>query len=252
MSDELIQWPGAKYWTKCFNPIIGCRKLSPACENCYAEAFVKRFNMTGCECNGFEPTRKANGKKMPQRGVVFCGNITDLFGSWVTPEEQDKWFEDMNQSVTKDGRNEAAYLWLTKRPGNMAHAIYDSYEWIGDNAYFGFTAENQEWYDRRFDKLFRTLLLADKYWVSAEPLLGPINLGTRIVNLDWVVVGCESGPKRRPCKTEWVESIVEQCQMNRIPVFVKQLDIDGKCMTDITKFPKHLRIRQVPWEVETK
>ena len=36
MSDELIQWPGAKYWTKCFNPIIGCRKLSPACENCYA------------------------------------------------------------------------------------------------------------------------------------------------------------------------------------------------------------------------
>ena len=140
-------------------------------------------------------------------------------------------------------------LMATKRPGNMAHAIHDSYEWLGDNAYFGFTAENQEWYDRRFDKLFWNLLMADKYWVSAEPLLGPIDLGTRIVNLNWVVVGCESGPKRRPCKTEWVESIVEQCRNHKIPVFVKQLDIDGKCVTDITKFPKHLRIRQVPWEV---
>ena len=71
---------------------------------------------------------------------------------------------------------------------------------------------------------------------------------------EWVVVGCESGPNRRPCKIEWIESIVDQCRARDIPVFVKQLDINGKCERDITKFPKHLQIRQVPWakEGETK
>ena len=67
---------------------------------------------------------------------------------------------------------------------------------------------------------------------------------------DWVVVGAESGPNRRPCKIEWVESLVCQCRMFGIPVFVKQLEIDGKLEKDIAKFPKHLQIRQVPWQWE--
>ena len=74
--------------------------------------------------------------------------------------------------------------------------------------------------------------------------LGNIVAGNRC---RWLVVGCESGPKRRPCKIEWVESIVEQCRAANIPVFVKQLDIGDNCVTDINKFPAHLRIRQVPW-----
>ena len=86
-------------------------------------------------------------------------------------------------------------------------------------------------------------------WLSCEPLLGPIDLDLPIaaVKPKWVVVGCESGPNRRPCKIEWVESIVDQCRSAKIPVFVKQLDIGGKCEHDIDKFPAHLRIRQVPW-----
>jgi protein gp37 len=87
--------------------------------------------------------------------------------------------------------------------------------------------------------------------VSAEPLLGPLRLGLDgelIPGMyQWLVVGCESGKNRRPCKLEWVESIVDQCRAANIPVFVKQLDIGGKCVTDINKFPEHLRIRQVPW-----
>ena len=72
-------------------------------------------------------------------------------------------------------------------------------------------------------------------------------MGFRYDAFDWLVVGCESGPNRRPCKIEWVESIVEQCRSASVPVFVKQLDIGGKCVTDISKFPAHLQIRQVPW-----
>ena len=120
-------------------------------------------------------------------------------------------------------------------------------------SYFGFTAENQEWYDRRFTE-FRKVPTRFKGWLSAEPLLGPIDLGLDHVYppdaapFQWIVVGCESGPKRRPCKIEWVESIVEQCRAAGVPVFVKQICLpNGKFTNKIEEFPKHLQIRQVPW-----
>jgi len=64
--------------------------------------------------------------------------------------------------------------------------------------------------------------------------------------INWVVVGCESGKDRRPCNIEWVRDIVHQCQHYKVPVFVKQLDIDGKVVRDINKFPEDLRIREYP------
>lgn len=75
--NNLIQWPCAKYWNRAWNPIIGCKPCSPACENCYAAALVvERFRQS------FTP--HATGKSSPPRkGVVFCGNMTDLFGEWL-------------------------------------------------------------------------------------------------------------------------------------------------------------------------
>lgn len=64
--------------------------------------------------------------------------------------------------------------------------------------------------------------------------------------LDWIVVGCESGTNARPCKVEWVESIVEQCKRAGVAVWVKQLNIGGKVTSDLTKFPEHLQLRQLP------
>ena len=120
------------------------------------------------------------------------------------------------------------------------------------HAYFGFTAENQQWFDVRSEKL-EELPERHKLWLSAEPLLGPIKLKGPICDrLKWVAVGCESGPGRRPCKMEWIEDIVDQCVALDIPVFVKQLDIGGVCQRDITKFPERLQIRQVPWSVKEK
>lgn len=251
MTSNLIQWPRAKWWEKQWNPVIGCKPCSPACEHCYAAAWANRFGQS------FEP--HATKQKPPRKGVVFCGNMTDLFGEWRSSPE-------MVVTVRTPCRmQEAQYLWLTKRVVNMMQTlghISDSHqhpEYWYSNHYFGFTAENQEWYNRRFRESCQLPDWAN-WWISAEPLLGPIDLnltdrhpitgslGTLPHPPSWVVVGCESGPNRRPCKVEWVESVVEQCLTAGVPVFVKQLDIGGKCVTDINKFPKHLQIRQVPWK----
>lgn len=256
--NNLIQWSQAKYWDKPWNPWLGCKHISPACDNCYARTSSERFNCS------FEPheTSKTNP---PRKGVVFCGNMTDLFGSWMYP------FDTIDIiSRTLGYSQKATYLWLTKRPTEMCFALSKGYLDYCDedgehrspffdcefrNQFFGFTAENQEWYDRRFD-IFRS----DKPdwangWLSAEPLLGPIDLHLGYIAPEdlpfkWIVVGCESGSHRRPCKIEWVEDIVDQAMSRDIPVFVKQLDIDGVCVREIEKFPENLRIRQVPWETK--
>lgn len=245
---NLIQWPTAKYWTTQWNPIIGCKPCSPACENCYAAAWAQRFGQS------FGP--HATKQRPPRKGVVFCGNMTDLFGEWVYHPHNEI---GLVKSFANNGN--ATFLWLTKRVARMCDAL-TAFEFDDlSNHYFGFTAENQEWYDRR--RAQADFPQWANWWISCEPLLGPIDLllWGRDVHPDgklfeckllpsWLVVGCESGPNRRPCKIEWVENIVEQCRTAGVPVFVKQLDIGGKCVTDITKFPKHLQIRQVPWATE--
>ena len=251
---EWIQWPRAKYWDRPWNPIVGCKAASPACANCYARtAMVGRFGQS------FEPhpTKK---QTPPRKGVVFCGNMTDLFGEWRTCGEMAQdvmyaWKGDPCQPHT------ATYLWLTKRTGRMMAAL----EYAGkhtfwpdkdlaamySNHYFGFTAEDQTHYAERLLPVYEQREDWMQCWVSCEPLLGPIDLRLKSEairkNIKWVVVGCESGPDRRPCGMGWVESIAAQCMHAKIPLFIKQLDLNGRCETDINKFPAHLRIRQVPW-----
>jgi protein gp37 len=246
MTNNLIQWPCAKYWDKAWNPIIGCRPVSPACDNCYARAMSGRFHKSFAPT----PTTKTNP---PRKGVVFCGNMTDLFGEWNDSPV------DAVAKTAKKSNAEATYIYLTKRVERMAAMLGGivigepfTDKDIFQNHYFGFTAENQEWYDKRRDAIYHNWPYWANLWISAEPLLGPIDdmkLGNIVAGnrCRWLVVGCESGPHRRPCKLEWVESIVEQCMAENVPVFVKQLDINGCCVTDINKFPAHLRIRQVPW-----
>lgn len=267
--DNLIQWPRAKYWDKAWNPVVGCKPCSPACENCYAAAWAKRFGQS------FEP--HYTNQRPPRSGVVFCGNMTDLFGEWafvsihyLDPIEE--WLsETFYYGKSMKYMKQCTYLWLTKRVKNMAQVLlrgkidigrqisrfsemakwprFDYGKELMANNYFGFTAENQEAYDIRATQAAQGFPAWVNLWLSCEPLLGEIDLDLPMMPQlpKWVVVGCESGPNRRPCKIEWVESIVDQCRSAGVPVFVKQLDIGGKCEHDIYKFPAHLRIRQVPW-----
>lgn len=269
MSDNLIQWPKAKYWTAQWNPVIGCKPCSPACEHCYAAAWARRFGQS------FEP-HESSQERPPRKGIVFCGNMTDLFGRWTDGADCFDWpTEYIKRSLGYSDK--AVYLWLTKRVESMCDALnngrvfpkgdddcdYSFRDCEMRNQFFGFTAENQEWYDKRFRESCLIPVWAN-WWISCEPLLGPIDLGltdrhpitgslgTLPHPPSWVVVGCESGPNRRPCNIEWVESIAQQCADANIPVFVKQICLpNGKFTNKIEEFPEHLQIRQVPWAKES-
>ncbi len=238
---------GAKYWDKPWNPMIGCKPVSEGCENCYAEEVCYRFPDLHAKGSmmAFDPHlgTKANP---PRKGVVFVGNMTDIFGEWNTDKQIVAWLDRLSP--------DAVNLVLTKRAERLTSILYK----LNGKAktWFGVTAENQKRLEERLPALFS----AHRRWLSLEPLLGAIDFreAMAVCNdigddfqgvVDWVVVGAESGPDRRPCKLEWVRSIVRQCQAADIPVFVKQLDLDGKLEKDINKFPADLQIRQVPWEV---
>lgn len=64
--------------------------------------------------------------------------------------------------------------------------------------------------------------------------------------LSWVIVGAESGSKRRPCNIEWIRDIVRQCKEASVPVFVKQMEIKGKITTNPNYWPEDLRIQEFP------
>ena len=232
---------GAKYWDKPWNPVIGCKKVSEGCLNCYAERICQRFGQW--KHRDFTP-QPGNCKKLPHRGIIFAGNMTDLFGEWNTDAAICSFMARMAIAP------KARYLMLTKRPKRAVKFIYNG--WFKDHIWYGVTAETQARLEERCSDFHRYSV---NKWISLEPLLERLDLtvldnsNDRIIDhVDWVVVGAESGPNRRPCSLDWVRQIVSDCREAHVPVFVKQLDIGGELVKDIAKFPEDLQIRQVPWK----
>ena len=163
---------------------------------------------------------------------------------------------------------------LTKRPARMATLLGDS-RWyrqfvadgIASNIHVGVSVENQYWADQRIPLLLETP--AAVRFLSVEPLLKPVDLGPWVAeagpndwpvashDLDWVIVGGESGPGARPCDTDWIRSIVRQCQETCVPVFVKQLGsawarengAKDRKSGDMAEWPADLRVREWPKHV---
>ena len=118
---------GAKYWDHAWNPVIGCRKVSEGCANCYAATMAERFPELRDEKGGFEPHRNIGLKKPPKKGVVFVGNMTDLFGEWNGYDEIMRWLDSLYLC--------AKYLILTKRTYRLTRKFS-----LGPHCNFGMTA----------------------------------------------------------------------------------------------------------------
>lgn len=204
-------------WTdKTWNPITGCTKYSQGCANCYAETMSRRLKAMGLDKyeNGFELTLHSDCLKEPMQWKkphnIFVCSMSDLFHKDVPFEFIDEVMHTINNTT------QHRYQILTKRAERMAE--YFATREIPQNAWLGVTVEAQT-SKNRID-ILRTLAAPIRF-LSCEPLLedlGSLNLD----NIDWVIVGGESGPSARPMKEGWVLSIKEQTDKQNSAFFFKQ------------------------------
>lgn len=268
-----------------FNPWIGCTAISPACDNCYAEAMMDtrmrvvkwgvgnprkrtspknwklpvKWNANSCwfiQCGDCGWRGDSGGalcgschsqNTSPARRRVFCASLADVFDSEVNSQWRTDLFRLIESTPNLD------WLLLTKRIGNAAEMLddiatdlsYGSFGWEVDgkpmlpNVWLGATICNQKEADRDMPKLLA--IPARIRFLSIEPMLGPIDLNDPVFmdrpscfytyenyrpgqprDINWVIVGGESGSEARPMHPDWVRSLRDQCADAGVPFLFKQ------------------------------
>jgi len=224
-------------WTeKTWNPTTGCDKISQGCKFCYAEVMARRLKAMGSEKykNGFKLALHEDALKIPytwkQPKIVFVNSMSDLFHEKIPFEFIDKVFAVMYladrhifQVLTKRPERMLEYFTDPKTPIRISSEVMSLDQWYDiklplKNVWLGVSVEDQKTADERIPLLLQTP--AEIRWISAEPLLGGINI--ELNKLDWVVVGGESGSKARPMHPDWARKIRDNCKNAGVPFFFKQ------------------------------
>lgn len=204
-------------WTEMtWNPTTGCDKISAGCKFCYAEIMSKRLQAMGLEKykDNFEVRIHEYALDTPytwkNSKVVFVNSMSDLFHKDIPLEFIKKVFKVMNNNP------QHVFQVLTKRADRLLE-LHTELKWT-HNIWMGVSVENEKVIDR-ID--FLRNINARVKFLSLEPLLGPLpNLN--LENIDWVIVGGESGRKPRPMDADWVIDIQEQCKDKDVAFFFKQ------------------------------
>ena len=204
-------------WTEStWNPITGCTKISPGCAHCYAERMAKRLKAMGQPnyANGFEVTMHEQALALPlswkKPQVIFVNSMSDLFHEKVPQEFILRIFDVMKRAHWHQ------FQILTKRSSRLLE-LNSILPWA-PHIWMGVTVETAE-YKYRIQNLQKTG--ADMKFLSLEPLLGPLG-HLPLEDIDWAIVGGESGPGARPMKPEWVTEIRDQCRKEHVSFFFKQ------------------------------
>jgi len=219
-----IEWA-----THTFNPWFGCQKVSPGCDNCYAEALMdKRLGRVQWGPHGERVRTSTANWNLPlkwamaargarERPRVFCASLADVFDNQVS----DEWRSDLFALI--ENTPELDWLLLTKRPENV-RAMLPAW-WqppLSAPMWLGVTAEDQHNFDRRWAIL--RMVWARVRFVSYEPALGPLLIDHLEDDAypDWIICGGESGPNARPMNPAWARDLRDQCAANGVPFLFKQ------------------------------
>lgn len=240
-------------WTDhTFNPWIGCTKVGPGCDNCYAEHLMDhRLHRVEWGADGERSRTSAANWRKPVawnnatggRQRVFCASLADVFDNKVPHE----WREDLWRLILRTPRLD--WLLLTKRIGNAKNMLPDDWHDGYPNVWLGATVVNQEEAIRDIPKL-RGLPAAVRF-LSCEPLLESVNLSTSFGRggnrIHWVIVGGESGAHARPMQLAWAQQIKNQCHNAGVAFFMKQFSTSNwPDYKDFASFPPSLQVRQFP------
>lgn len=280
-------------WTEhTWNPVTGCSKISAGCKNCYAETIANRFwkNRKFTDVR-WHDDRLQQPMKRRKPTTYFVNSMSDLFHEDVPFDFIDKVFAVMAlcpqhtfQVLTKRAERMAEYLNHEDAPMRILRRSVEVQTpetrfsnqcgtdgwWPLPNAWLGVSVENQEQADERIPHLLKCP--AAVRFLSCEPMLGPVDFaqtslvrdgeatgwnlfGSPDCGIDWAIVGGESGPGARPCRIEWVRSVVNQCKNAGVPVFVKQLGSNIVCRNDCfggwnpTDWPQELDVERVEHDI---
>jgi protein gp37 len=262
MANSNIEWTG-KVW----NPVTGCNKVSPGCKNCYAEKMHKRLKGMGqlkYQNNFLDGANVWDAdvllpSKIKKPTTFFVNSMSDLFHEDISlffPGEDNPNKNGSHGSVelivdVMDICPQHTFQVLTKRPQRMQAFFsdvkhdgkYNIGVWPLRNVWLGTSVENQATAEARIPYLQNTP--AHIRFLSMEPLLEAIDLEKVYArngiepNLDWIIVGGESGPKRRPFDPNWAREIRDWCKQYNIAFFMKQWD-------KVHPVPEDLQIREYP------
>lgn len=241
----MAETTGISWTTSTFNPWIGCTKVGPGCDHCYAESEDARHKWGGATHWGAgvprhhtsvalwnnphkwnkEQERRLNDYALgkgpkPAPWRVFCASLADVFDN----EVPNRWRSELWDTI----RATPYLTWqlVTKRVGNVAKMVPPS--WLEDwpeNVWIVATVVNQEEFDRDWPKL--AAVPAYVRGLSVEPMLGSITFPEEVRGkLHWVIYGGESKQPTgaaRPCNLRWILDGIKQCREFGVAPFLKQL-----------------------------
>lgn len=211
MAQSSIEWTEMTW-----NPTTGCDKISSGCKFCYAEIMSKRLQAMGIEKykDNFQVRTHDDALAIPytwrNSKVVFVNSMSDLFHKDIPIDFIKKVFKVMNENP------QHIFQVLTKRSERLLE-VHSELKWT-HNIWMGVSVEDDKVKSRIEDL---RLTNARVKFLSLEPLIGPLE-NLELKNIDWVIVGGESGHRPRPMNPDWVLDIQSQCESNDVAFFFKQ------------------------------
>lgn len=215
MNETAIEWTDATW-----NPVTGCTKVGPGCDNCYAERFAERWRGIAGHAyeQGFDlrlwPSRLSQPALWKKPRMIFVNSMSDLFHKKIPHAFIDRVFETM-ETVDRH-----VYQVLTKRSSLMRSYIRNRYRSgaVPSHIWLGVSVEDAAHVSR-----IEHLRGVDSpaRFISFEPLLGPVG-NVDLAGIAWAIVGGESGPGARPMKADWAREIRDACDSHGTAFFFKQ------------------------------
>lgn len=204
-------------WTEAtWNPVTGCDRISPGCAHCYARTFAERWR--GVPDHPYEqgfdlrlwPQRIDQPLRWKRPRQIFVNSMSDLFH----PNVPDKFIAEVFATMLDADWH--VFQVLTKRPERLLE-LADELPWP-PHVWMGVSIENRRFVYRA--DLLREVPAAIRF-ISAEPLLGPLN-GLDLAGIDWLIAGGESGAGHRPVREEWILDLRDRCDDEDVAFFFKQ------------------------------
>ena len=253
MTPTFISWADYthQFWT-------GCTKISDGCKYCYMHRILEKGDRDPTSIRRADDKKFHEPKKFKKGGIIFVNSMSDFFHP-----EADEWRAEAWEVIKECPQH--SWLILTKRPERIIECLPP--DWVGNynNVMLGVSIESQKYIER----LCQLCDVPDaKRFISAEPLLGPLNLtfddldGCRpIDSFKWCIIGGESGEetgpyKYRECKLEWIENLVADLQQKAPHVHIhvkqmgswlkKEMGLKDRHGADPSEFPKHLQLSSRP------